>query len=203
MTGRGAFDVVLFDLGGVLIELGGEALMSRWSGGTPVEELWRRWLTSPSVRDFESGRIDAETFASLAVSEFGLPVGAGEFLEAFGGWPTGMMPGALDLVRATRASGPVGFFTNSNALHWERFEREWRLPEAFDHPFSSHLIGALKPDREAYEHVLAAMGCDAARVLFLDDNQINVDGARRAGLVAHHVRGVTEARGCLERLGVV
>jgi hypothetical protein len=54
------FEVILFDLGGVLIELSGISTMLAWIGPTmTIEELWRRWLTSPGVRLFESGRISA------------------------------------------------------------------------------------------------------------------------------------------------
>jgi FMN phosphatase YigB (HAD superfamily) len=38
------------------------------------------------------------------------------------------------------------------------------------------------------------------RILLLDDNQLNVDGARAAGLRAERVIGVEEARRVLERV---
>lgn len=53
--------LVLFDVGGVLVELSGIEVMLGWLGrSTPVDELWRRWLHSESVRRFETGRIDAD-----------------------------------------------------------------------------------------------------------------------------------------------
>ena len=39
-------DVVLFDLGGVLIDFGGVGPMKELSGITGDEELWRRWLAN-------------------------------------------------------------------------------------------------------------------------------------------------------------
>ena len=47
--------LVLFDLGGVLIELRGVATMAELSGIDDEGELWRRWLQCRWVRIFESG----------------------------------------------------------------------------------------------------------------------------------------------------
>jgi len=39
--------VLLFDVGGVLVQLGGVEAMLEWLGhGISVDELWRRWLQS-------------------------------------------------------------------------------------------------------------------------------------------------------------
>ena len=52
----------------------------------------------------------------------------------------------------------------------------------------------MKPDREIFQHALDALDCAASDVLFLDDNQINVDGARKVGLDAHRAVGTEDAR---------
>ena len=41
------------------------------------------------------------------------------------------------------------------------------------------------------------------RVLFLDDNLVNVEAAREAGFAASHVRGVEETRKALVAAGVL
>jgi putative hydrolase of the HAD superfamily len=100
--------------------------------------------------------------------------------------------------RYTRAA-----LSNSNSLHWSRVMNEMQLGPAFDHHFSSHLIGKIKPDAEAFHHVLDSLGCNAHEVLFLDDNLLNVDAARALGMHAVVVRGATEARLALEQAGVI
>ena len=51
-------DLVVFDLGGVLVELGGIDVWLGWTGpGISEAEMWRQWLSSTTVRDFEGGRI--------------------------------------------------------------------------------------------------------------------------------------------------
>lgn len=192
-------EVVLFDLGGVLIELTGESLFAHWMGGVSREELWRRWLTSQAVREFETGRRSAEDFARGVVDEFGLSVEPAEFLATFAQWPRGFFDGAEELVRDARGRARVGCLSNSNALHWERFRRELDIEAHFDVSFASHHLGALKPDREVFLHVVAELDCAPGAVLLLDDNVINVQGAREAGLAAETVRGVEAARAALAR----
>jgi len=57
------YDIVLFDLGGVLVRLGGVDAMRVLSGIDGEDEIWRRWLTSRWVRDFERGRCSPDAFA--------------------------------------------------------------------------------------------------------------------------------------------
>ena len=106
--------VVLFDLGGVLIELTGVPIMLTWAkdAGTP-ERLWAQWLASPAVRAFETGRISPADFAAQLIEEMALPVQPEAFIEAFAAWPKGLFPGAMDLIEripaALHARRPVEF----------------------------------------------------------------------------------------------
>lgn len=198
-----AYEVILFDLGGVLVELGGLPVRMDGAGEPTDEEDWRRWLASPAVRRFESGRSTPEEFGRAMVEEFDMGVEPEAFLEAFREWPRGFFAGAEELLRKLSGRYRVACLSNSNPLHWQRFHDELGLAELFDHRFGSHLIGSLKPDREVFEHVVAALGCPAERVLFLDDNQVSVDAALGVGLSAHRVQGVAGAERVLEDLGLL
>lgn len=194
-------DVILFDLGGVLIELAGVEKMLEWSPDlkTP-EELWRRWLQSDAVRGFETGATGREHFAREVVAEFGVPVSEAEFLEAFTWWPRAVFPGAHELLASLEGRYRLASVSNTNEIHWERFSQQWRLDRAFHRNFPSHLVGKLKPDAEYFAHVVEAMGVPAHRVLFVDDNAINVEAAAAMGIVAHRVLGIEGVRSTLREL---
>lgn len=196
-------EVVLFDLGGVLVELNGVESMRQLTGIESDEELWRRWLTCRWVRDFERGGCSAEDFAAGVISDWELTITPESFLEAFGAWPSGLFPGAEELVRTTRLSVPVGYLSNTNSMHWDEHFSRWPLCAEFDHRFLSFELGWLKPDRELFDGVAALLEIPASRILFLDDNQINVDGARDAGFTAVRVQGVAEAERALVAAGVL
>jgi putative hydrolase of the HAD superfamily len=203
MVAGGDIDVVLFDLGGVLADFGGLGPLRRMSGIESDEELWRRWLTSEPVRRFESGLGTDEEFASALVEEWALPISAEELLDMFPGWLVGAYDGAVDLVHETAARTRVACFSNSNRLHWEAGVERWPLLREFERAFVSFEIGAVKPDPAAFEIVVCELGVDAERILFLDDNQLNVDAALSVGLRSRRVSGVDGARRALVDAGVL
>lgn len=196
-------DVVLFDLGGVLIDVRGVGTMRALAAMDDDDELWRRWLTCPWVRRFESGGCSAEEFAAGIIDEWKLAIEPTGFLESFATWPEAAYPGAEELVRAVRATARVGCLSNTNVLHWQRQFSVSPVVRALDHVFLSFELGMVKPDVETFEHVAGCLGVAPARVLFLDDNVLNVDAATAAGFVAAHVRGVEGARRALAHAGVL
>lgn len=196
--------VVLFDLGGVLVETAGVPTMLGWMDNRiSPEELWKLWLQSPAVRAFETGRTDAESFADELIAEMALPVAREKLIEEFTFWPRGLFPGALELVRRIPPRYARAMLSNSNALHWPRLMKELQLAEAFDQHFASHLIGKIKPDEEAFRHVTHSLHCAAEEILFLDDNALNVEAAARVGMKAVQVQGVASAERALRDAGVI
>jgi glucose-1-phosphatase len=196
-------DLVLFDLGGVLIEVAGVRAMLELTGIASEEELWRRWLTCRWVRRFESGRCSETDFAAGVVADWQLELSPAAFLAAFQDWPTGPLPGAAELVAQTRASVATGCFSNTNALHWHDHIAAWPLTGLFDHRFLSFELGLLKPDTAAFAQVAGLLEVPAERVLFLDDNAVNVAGAAAAGFQAARAAGVHEARQRLAEAAVL
>jgi putative hydrolase of the HAD superfamily len=194
---------VLFDLGGVLVDFGGVAPMRQLTGIESDDELWRRWLSCRWVRAFEQGQCSAEDFAAGVVGDWGLPVQPEAFLDAFRGWLGGPFPGADLLLQRTQQLVPVGCLSNTNILHWEQHFGRWPLLDAFDFRFLSFELGAVKPDQDAFDRVAQLLPAPRGRVLFLDDNAINVDGATAAGFAALTVHGVDEAQQALIDAGVL
>jgi glucose-1-phosphatase len=200
---RPGADVVLFDLGGVLVRLGGTDDLRRLSGIASDEDVMRRWLECRWVRRFESGMCSAEEFAAGVVTDWDLPIGTDAFLEAFAAWPKGLFEGATELVSETAPAAAVACLSNTNELHWVTHVERWALDSLFEAAFLSFRIGLVKPDAAIFRHAIEALGVPAERVLLLDDNQLNVDGARAVGLQAALVRGPMEARRELVRLGIL
>ena len=195
-------ELVLFDLGGVLIELRGVGAMAELAGIDDERELWRRWLDCRWVRTFEAGRCGPNDFARGVVVDWGLPVGTDEFLRIFRSWPTGPLDGAEDLVRATASVAAIGCFSNTNTVHWDDNVEHWPIMGHFSHRFLSHRMGEVKPDTAAFEMVADALPIAPDRILFLDDNLVNVQSARSLGFQGQHVVGVRSAGNALREAGL-
>ncbi len=195
--------MVLFDLGGVLVDLGGVGPMMDLADMDDDDAFWRRWLECRWVRSFERGECSPDEFAKGIVGDWELTVDPTVFLESFREWPGRMFAGAEKLVSDTKAKVPIGYLSNTNALHWDHHFGTWPIVEAFDYRFLSYELGIVKPDRELFDNIATLLPAPPARVLFLDDNVINVNGAIDAGFEARHVRGVDGARAALVEAGVL
>ncbi len=197
-----AVRIVLFDIGGVLARFRGLEVLRELTGAGSEHEVAARWLMSPWVRRFESGGCTDEEFALGVVQEWQLPYSATEFLDRFPDWLDEPFEGAERMVRETAERIPVGCLSNTNALQWRTKISHWTLAERFTHRFLSFELGAVKPDRLIYERVIERLPAAPDLVLFLDDNPLNVEGARAAGLRAEQAEGVAQARAALARHGV-
>jgi len=193
---------VVFDMGGVVVRLKplGEVLAGL---ELPHEDLWERWIRADAVRVFESGGSTVDEFADSLIRELGVDREPVELIERFRGFPLGLFEGAERLLVETRARCTTAVLSNTNELHWNTQPDHDVLQRSFDHEYLSFRIGVVKPDAAIFEHAVDDLGVDAAQVLFLDDNQVNVDGARAAGLRSELARGPEQARAALVDHGVL
>lgn len=196
-------EIVLFDLGGVLLEVGGVAPMRELSGIETDEELWARWLGCRWVQQLEAGRCTPDEFAAGVVSDWELAVAPAEFLATFGAWVNQPFAGAPELVAETGDAARIGCLSNTNAFQWEAHFGNLALIDAFEFRFLSFELGLVKPDPAIFEAVASGLPVSPDRVLFLDDNAVNVDAAEAYGFAARHVRGVAAARQALVDTGVL
>lgn len=196
--------VVMFDLGNVLVDLGDVSQMHGMLNTQGEEsDVWLKWLSSPSVIAFDSGLITFDEFALRLPKEVGSQVDKEVFKMAFKAWPKGLFSGALDLVKSVKPQYHRAILSNTNAAHWPRLMNEMGLSGLFHSYFASHMIAAVKPDPAIYEYALKSLQVTPESVLFIDDNQVNIDMARTLGMNAHRVKGIEEARAVLSSYHVL
>ena len=149
-SAKGQVELVLFDLGGVLVKLGSTDAMQGLASTGSEEEWWDRWLACPWVRSFQRGQCQPEEFAAGVVSDLALAISPAELLQRFRCWPEALFDGAVELVNTVRAEVRVGCLSNTNVVHWDQLRDSWGLDQLFDVVFLSHEMGLLKPDREIF-----------------------------------------------------
>ncbi len=196
--------VLLFDLGGVLVEtVGLEQVRGLLGDGLSAEEVRRRWVTSPVIHSFERGECSAAEFAEAFIAEWHLAIGPDEFLARFRRWVIAPFAESLELLETLRGRYTLACLSNTSEAHWDLIMRDFGLGRCFDHAFASHLIGLTKPDRAVYQWVVRELDRPPAEFLFFDDVPENVEGARGAGMDARLVRGPAELRRELGRAGLL
>jgi HAD superfamily hydrolase (TIGR01509 family) len=79
-----------------------------------------------------------------------------------------------------------GIINNGTWLTYPRFNKRFRLEDAFDMFVSSAVEGVRKPDPRIYLRACEKLGVSPEECLFMDDSKENVAGAAQVGLQAMH-----------------
>ncbi|MDJ0420324.1 HAD family hydrolase [Rhodococcus opacus] len=184
-------DAVLFDYGGVLTSPVKHSIAG-WLAADAIEpesfsHTLRAWLSRDAedgtpVHRLETGELTIADFEALLAAELRTTDGRAVAPDGIlGRLFAGMRPDAamFALADELRATGlKVGLLSNS----WGNTYPRARIDELFDPVVISCEVGLRKPHAAIYELALDELGVPADWVLFIDDAEPNVVGARAAGL---------------------
>lgn len=191
-------DVLLLDFGGVCllnpVELHHRAEdvlgLGRgtfgWLGpiDPSTDELWRRMIAGDGVTERDYWAQRAGEVGTAAGREMDLR----GYMTMLYDPPTPeiVRPQAIDVVERAKAAGfSMSVLTNDmRAFHGREWEQGIDFLRLADHIVDCSDTNILKPDPRAYERAIRIVGVEPARILFVDDQPLNVEGARSVGLEA-------------------
>jgi putative hydrolase of the HAD superfamily len=200
------FDVILFDVGGVLLTNG-------WDQRERAVVLghfgldWTAFAArNPAVYDaWERGAITVDTYLDATVFYEPRSFSRDEFFAFLLTQSKPLPNGALGILSEVAASGKclTGALNNepleTNEYRFEHFG----LRKYFNVALSSCYLGLRKPEPAIYHRALDILGRPAERILFIDDRMENVAGAEAAGMKAIRFEGAESLRSELVSLGVL
>ncbi len=198
-------DVLLFDLGRVVLDIDFDKVVTIWAGhaGCAAADIAGRFVVDDSYRNHETGALDDAAFFQSLRGSLGIALSDAQFLEGWNAIFAGEMPGIAPLLGRAAARMPLYAFSNTNPSHVAHFSKSY--PDLLGHfreMFLSSTIGLRKPDAAAYDHVVRAIGVPAQRIVFFDDSADNIAGARARGLIGVHVTSMDDVAKALEELGI-
>ena len=205
LLSSGSADVLLFDLGRVVLDIDFGRVMRIWAGHAGCEpgELAARFVVNDSFRHHETGHIDDAAFFRSLRQTLRIGISDAQFLEGWNAIFAGEMPDIAPLLSRAAARMPLYAFSNTNPPHVEHFSKAYAdVLSHFREIYLSSSIGLRKPEPAAFRHVVNAIGVPAARIVFFDDSAENIAGARASGLVAVHVKSSHDVAGTLAALGI-
>lgn len=178
---------LIFDLGGVILNLDQERTFRAFMHlGAQLENINQE---STLFNDFETGRIDAETFRQYFLSVFNGTITNQQIDHAWNAMLLDLPAERITMLRDLRKRFKLFLLSNTNSIHIDSFneylaqyhpELDWM--GLFDKVYYSYEIGHRKPDKSIYEYVLNEQGLGAGECIFIDDSKTNLAGAREAGL---------------------
>ena len=198
MEGRHHFRTIkalLFDLGGVVIDIDFNRIFSRWAefSGKSAQDTKSGYVLDRFYEAHERGEISAgEYFDSLRRS-LGIDLSDSQFEEGWNAIFKGEIPGIHDLLTRAAEKAPVFAFSNSNPIHHQVWASRFsNVLSLFQSVFVSSEIKRRKPDLAAFRFVADAMGAAPGEIVFYDDSIDNIEGAEKAGFNTVHVRSIQD-----------
>ncbi len=179
-------DVVVFDIGGVLLDWSPDYLYRELiPDAGQREHFLTNIATSSWNQKQDAGRTWAEAVAELS----SLHPEHAEWIEAYDtGWlkmVNGIFEGTATVLTELGALGvPTYALTNFSVEKWEVAKEAFPILTQFDGEVVSGAEEAVKPDAKIFQILLERFALDPARTFYTDDMQYNIDGARAVGLDA-------------------
>jgi len=183
--------VGVLDSSGVSLEALGKAMaaLAEREGSNPLFEL-------------ETGRLTEDRFMSALSDELSTQRGSRVELDGFGERYFRHLQPNERLIEYMRGLGKRGYrlaICTNNVREWEgRWRAMLPVDEIFDLVVDSAFVGARKPERRIYEITLDRLGTSPEATLFIDDVEINCQGARELGMQAIHFRSTDQAIEAIE-----
>jgi putative hydrolase of the HAD superfamily len=200
------FDVVLFDVGGVLLTNGWDhqeraAAVKKF--GLDLASFEARHATV--VDAWEKGEISRDAYLDAAVFNEPRPFTRDDFFNFILAQSKILPDGAIGILAELAASKSfmVGCLNNEARETNDYRFATFGLRQYFKAAFSSCYVGLRKPHVEIYLRAIDILGTPAERILFIDDRQENVDGALQAGMKGIRFEGEQQMREQLKELGVL
>jgi haloacid dehalogenase superfamily, subfamily IA, variant 3 with third motif having DD or ED len=88
----------------------------------------------------------------------------------------------------------LGILSNMPFDFLERYAEEIELFAKADVPVFSCDVDLIKPERAIYETLISKLGCKPEEIAFFDDLEVNIAGARDAGIHAFLFTGLEQAK---------
>lgn len=194
---------LLFDLGGVLIEIDFERVFSAWAkfSSLPLAEIRRRFSVDIAYEHHERGELDGPSYLRHIKQLLEIDAPSQALHDAWNAIFIGRIESTIAQVEAARQHQPCFVFTNSNELHQQTWQAAYPdLLSLFEEVFVSSELGLRKPEPKAFAAVASRIGLAAPAILFFDDLRQNIEGARAFGMQAIRVRNPSDVQEALEHI---
>ena len=196
---------LLFDLGGVLINIDFARALRAWSAFSPlsVAQLKAAFQQDDAYERIETGRITTARYFEHLRACLKLDATDEQIAAAWNALLLDEITETVDAIRRAREQLklPCYIFSNTSPTHHALWRvRHARMLEAFERVFVSSEIGLRKPHREAFDFVAREIGVPPQAILFFDDLADIVAGAAAAGFSTAHVRGPADVQKVLHQL---
>lgn len=197
-----AFELVIFDLGGVVVESKSDRLILQVSQllGRPFEEVHEAVYDEELLLPFELGQMRPQAYYGGLKQRLKLPWSFEQFVKAWNGILT-EKPEMGTLMARLHKRHKLTALSNTNELHINHV-RDFPSLSHFDDWVASCEVGLRKPDPQIYLLAIRRAGVRPEAVVYVDDRPEFVKAGEGAGLTAIRFESGQQIEQALRAVGL-
>lgn len=196
MTGLENIKNIIFDLGGVILNIDYLITLEEFKklGIANIEELFTQAKQNDLFDAYESGQISSQAFINGVKEYLPADISPNQIVRAWNAMLLDLPQERLDLLLDLKNKYRTFLLSNTNDIHMDAFHRIIqrennieKLDPYFEKVYFSNHMKMRKPNPEIFLAVCTQNNLKPSETLFIDDSIQHVEGAKKAGLHAHHL----------------
>lgn len=191
------FDAIIFDLGGVILNLDHQAPVRAFAelGIPDFDQYYSKVIQSSLFTDLEVGAIAPETFRNRLRESIPVQLSDEVIDHAWNSILLDFPEERIRLLERLRREYRTFLLSNTNSIHLETFSNRLKdhygysdMGELMEQAYYSHELRLRKPDPLIFEYVIKDANLDVGRTLFIDDTEEHILAAKKLGLNTCHIK---------------
>jgi len=184
------FDAIIFDLGGVLIQLNYEKTVEAFTaiGVDDFQAMYSQAEQTAIFDNYETGKISTQQFVNSLKNYLPVSVTPNQIVAAWNAMILEFTSENLLFIEQLSKSHRLYLLSNTNDIHFQKVERmlakvsSKKLGDYFEKMYLSQEIGMRKPNSDVFQYVCHDASLNPAKTLFIDDTEQHILGAQSIGL---------------------
>ena len=188
---------IIFDLGGVIYDIRYENIPEAFArmGAGNLISLYSKAQQTDFIDRYEEGLISSADFCEEIRKLSSVPLTDEQIREAWNAILIDVPAPRVDFLLKLKEKYNLFLFSNTNQFNYECFTAYLNKKYGFDFfgtifkaAYFSHILHIRKPKEEGFRRIIQEQQLNPAETLFIDDSPQHIEGARRCGLLAYHLK---------------
>lgn len=194
---------VLFDLGGVLVDIDLPAFWSDLGFSLPEEIIPFTDGCTSLIKRYETGHIGTADFLNGLRIVFNKKFTARRIRRAFSGIIQQPIAGMSDIVSDLSRTCQTALVSNTNEIHYELSRTKVEALGFLQKHYLSYQLHVMKPAAGFYDAAIKDQGIIPSELLFIDDVAENLQAAKVAGMQVIHFKNPARLKTALQSLRIL
>jgi putative hydrolase of the HAD superfamily len=182
---------IVFDFGNVIININPDLTYQSFADLTFKSPAKIKSLITDNdvFKKFETGYFNEEEFRDVIRQILGYPLNDNEIDTAWNALVLDVPLQRIKFLEELRTKYPIYLLSNTNSIHTNYSKKIFKdqfgynnFLDLFQKAYLSFETKLFKPDNKIYEFIISDIGVKSEEILFLDDNQDNIDSACEMGI---------------------